>query len=207
MRIIDPSFDLVLAPTYQKAVEITEMAARTCYKSDGDEPPEEYLKRKIIKTGHHSVLEHIAITAKIVCDRGVSHELVRHRLASYSQSSTRYCNYSKDKFGSEITVVRPAFWPEKSRQFDKWMFSCMACETAYMQLIQDGASAQQARSVLPNSLATTVIITANIREWRHILKLRCSKKAHPDMEKVMTIGRDALAQRYPVFFEDLEGEE
>ena len=210
MKVIDPSFELIDPPRYQQVLNVIEMAGRTCYQSAPKGDPETFV-RSLIKSGHHSVIEHISLTAKIVCDRGVSHELVRHRLCSFSQESTRYCNYSKGKFGGEITVLSPFFWTDspggfskKSKEFFRWEQAMLAAEHSYLTLLNWGATAQEARSVLPNSLATTVIMTANLREWRHILKLRCSKAAHPQMREVMLLGFDQCIDQYPVFFDDIE---
>ena len=138
-----------------------------------------------MRTGHHSVIEHASCTARIICDRGVTHEIVRHRLASYSQESTRYANYSDAKFGKEITVIRPCFWSDDSPAYAIWYESMLLSERAYLALINQGASAQQARSVLPNSLKTEIVITCNLREWRHIFELRCDSSAHPQMREIM----------------------
>ncbi len=159
--------------------------------------------RRIIKSGHHSVLEHVSITVKLVCDRGVTHELVRHRLASYSQESTRYANYSRDRFGKEITVVKPPFWPEDSPPYRQWYEAMKAAETHYMRLSEMGASPQEARSVLPNSLKTEIVMTCNIREWRHVFQLRCSPQAHPQIRQVMLPLLEEFHQKIPVLFDDL----
>ena len=135
------------------------------------------MRAGIIKRGHEAVLEHCSFTVKFVCDRGVSHEIVRHRLASYCQESTRYCNYGKDQFGSEITVIEPCYLNENTFAYDEWKEACRRAETAYFNLLNWGLSPQEARAVLPNSLKTEVVMTANIREWRHFLRLRTSTGA------------------------------
>ncbi len=127
-------------------------------------------------------------------------ELTRHRLASFSVESTRYANYSKDKFGNEITVIKPFFWKEDSPQYQEWEKAMRACESSYMALIENGAKAQEARSVLPNSLKTDIIITANIREWIHIFNLRCHKASHPQMRQIMLPLLDEFNKRLPVLF-------
>jgi thymidylate synthase (FAD) len=127
------------------------------------------------------------MTVKFITDRGVSHELVRHRMCSFVQESTRYCNYDRDKFGREITVIRPSTWddwPEEHREW--WKQSCEYAELNYLLMVQDDAKPQQARAVLPNSLKTEIVVRANFREWRHIFSLRAiSKAAHPDMRSLM----------------------
>lgn len=182
MRIIEPYVEVQPFDGVQLMKNI-EKAGRTCYKSEGAITEDSYkgFIQRIIKSGHESVLEHEKITARIVCDRGVSHEIVRHRIAAYSQESTRYCNYAGEKFGKEITVIRPFFFT--GIQFDIWENACMYAETSYFQLLRS-STPQEARSVLPNSLKTEVVMTANLREWRHFFKLRAAKAAHPQMQQV-----------------------
>lgn len=144
------------------------------------------------------IRKHLTHTVKFTCDRGVSHEFVRHRPVSFAQSSTRYCNYSNDKFGNEIAVIRPCYWPEDSAQILIWKTSCEYSETAYFKLLDDGATAQEARSVLPNSLKTELIITATEDEWQHIINLRyhgTTGKPHPQMYEVMEIAYPQLVEK------------
>ena len=142
------------------------------------------------------------ISVNISCDRGVSHEIVRQRLCAFSQSSTRYCNYSKDKFGNEITVIKPLFWEEDSVEYGLWKKSMENTELSYFALLSHGAKPEEARSVLPNSLQTDIAVTANIREWRHIFRLRLDKASHPQMREVMKLVVKEFKERYPVFFEE-----
>lgn len=135
---------------------------------------------------------HQNVTLKFICDRGVSHEIVRHRPASYAQESTRYCNYSLDKFGREITVVRPSWCEEDTEGYSYWRASCDSAENDYFDLLDIGATAQQARSVLPNSLKTELVMTASLDEWEHFFKLRCAPDAHPDMQEVAKLAKDVL---------------
>lgn len=150
-----------------------------------------------------SVIEHCGVTVRFVCDRGVTHEIVRHRLAAYSQESTRYCNYSKGKFGGEITVIKPSFWKEESYEYVMWVKSMEEAESNYFALIGMGAPPQEARSVLPNSLKTEIVMTCNIREWRHVFSLRCSKAAHPQMRELMLPLMREFYRKSPVLFENL----
>ena len=205
MRIIEPYFEILHMPPGDLIIKHIELAARTCYKSEDKitEASAAKLIRSLIKSGHHSVLEHAGISVRIVCDRGISHEIVRHRLCSFSQESTRYANYAKDKFGNEITVIRPFFWDEASEAYRQWLVAMEAAEKAYLRLIQLGASAQEARSVLPNSLKTEIVVTANIREWRHIFSLRCSKASHPQIRQSMLPVLAEFHSHLPVLFEDL----
>jgi thymidylate synthase (FAD) len=208
MRIIDPTFEILDPIDGDSILRKIEQAGRTCYKSEGRITPDSAagFVRRVIKAGHHSVIEHASITVKLFCDRGVSHELVRHRLASYSQESTRYANYSKDRFGQEITVIRPPFWPEGSPPYTAWWEAMKAAETSYMRLIEMGARPEEARGVLPNSLKTEIIMTCNIREWRHVLKLRCSSQAQPQIRQLMRSVLEEFHRRIPVLFDDLHEE-
>ena len=140
---------------------------------------------------------------KFVVDRGVSHELVRHRLASYCQESTRYCNYAKDDFGSEITFIIPEYLDYKSEGWNIWKDTMKVCEDAYFKMLNFGLSPQEARAVLPNSLKTEVIMTANIREWRLFFKLRTASAAHPQMREVTRPLLDELKELIPVVFDDI----
>lgn len=206
MKIIEPFVELIKAPDYQTILSTVELAGRTCYKSEDKitRDSAERFVRNIISRGHESVIEHGSITMRFICDRGVSHELVRHRLASYCQESTRYCNYSKGGFDSGITVVRPSTFAETDSPYPIWIRSCKNAEKAYFELLNEGCSPQEARSVLPNSLKTEVVMTANLREWRHFLRLRTSPAAHPDMRAIAKMAYDILSTNYPVFFEDIE---
>lgn len=198
MKIVQPNFTALYFPTREDALEIIETAGRTCYKSASGRAAE--FVQKIVNKGHHSVIEHVNVTGRFIIDRGVSHELVRHRLAMFSQESTRYCNYSGEKFGEEITVINPCFWPSDSVQYEAWAAAMQNAEMAYMNLLYLGATAQEARAVLPNSLKTEVVMTANLREWRHVLTLRTSKAAHPQIREVMWIARSWFENWLPEVF-------
>ncbi len=202
MKVINPSFS-VLSPIDGDMLRNIERAGRTCYKSEDmitDDSAAQFV-RMIIKRGHESVLEHEKISVLFVCDRGVSHELVRHRIASFSQESTRYCNYSKDKFGGELTFIRPPL--NHTEEKDSWEWVMQQAEEAYLQLIRFGVSPQIARSVLPNSLKTEIVMTANLREWRTIFKQRTASAAHPQMRELMCPLLDALQEALPAVFDDI----
>lgn len=205
MKIISPSVTILSKINGNEVVKLIEKCGRTCYQSEGNATESSAIPflRKRIDSGHESILEHVSISVQFICDRGVSHELVRHRLASFSQESTRYCNYSKDGFGSEITVIRPCFFEEGTQAWNTWVASCQKAENSYFSLLDIGCTPEQARSVLPNSLKTTVVMTANIREWRHILKLRCSSAAHPQMREVALMLLKQLHKLIPVCFDDI----
>lgn len=205
MRVIPPSFHILAMPDGDEALRLIEAAGRTCYKSEDrvtSHSAREFVRR-IIASGHHSVIEHATAAVRIVCDRGVTHELVRHRLASFSQESTRYCNYAQGRFGGEITVIRPYFWREDEAAYQVWREAMAAAEAAYLRLLELGARPQEARSVLPNSLKTEIVMTANLREWRHVFELRCSGAAHPQMREIMLPLLMTFEERLPGFFEDL----
>lgn len=206
MKIIEPKVELINSPSYSGLLSLIELAGRTCYKSESKitEDSAEKFVRNILKRGHEAVIEHGSVTVRFTCDRGVSHEIVRHRLASYCQESTRYCNYSKDGFGGEITVIEPSWCSEGDPAYEVWKKACQRAELAYFDLMSISCSPQESRSVLPNSLKTEVVMTANMREWRHFLRLRTASAAHPDMREVAKMLLTEMKNRYPVFFEDFE---
>ena len=205
MRIVDPGFEILSLPDFGHMLQNIELAGRTCYKSEDKITPDSArtFVERIVKMGHESVIEHAHVTVRFICDRGVTHELVRHRLASYSQESTRYANYAKDRFGREITVIRPMFWAEDAPEYALWRQAMEAAESAYLALMDAGAKAQEARSVLPNSLKTEIVMTANLREWRHVFRLRCAGPAHPQMRQVMLPLLEAFHEHLPILFDDL----
>ena len=209
MKIIKPCAELLwITPDAELQIE---RAARTCYKSEdkmtGDSAAA--LITRLIKSGHHAMLEHASASFKFVCDRGVTHELVRHRLCAYAQESTRYCNYGANKFGNEITVIEP---PNLST-FDGgdrgisshsvWALSCEQAERTYLDLIERGVPPQIARSVLPTCLKTEIVCTANLREWRHIFSLRLSSAAHPQIREIMYPALETLCHHCRNVFNDI----
>ena len=208
MRIIEPSFE-IMPVNGEEILKNIERAGRTCYKSEDKITADSARKfvAGIVKSGHESVIEHEKITVRIICDRGVTHEIVRHRIASYSQESTRYCNYSADKFGNELTFIRPFYWNDDPVKMNVWMSHMKLTEIAYMHLIKIGASPQEARAILPNSLKTEIVVTMNIREWRHFFKVRCSPAAHPQMREVAIPILKKFQEIIPVVFDDIQVEE
>ena len=208
VRVIEPSYQIETSIDGVAGMAICRMlenAARVCYKSEQRITGDSYiaLLKQIIKSGHESVLEHASITVRFICDRGISHELVRHRIAAFSQESSRFCNYGKGQFGNQITVIRPLFFELDTPRYFEWVKAMEEASAHYFQLLVWGCSPQEARSVLPNSLKTEIICTANLREWRHILKLRTSNKAHPQMRQLM-IPLLAEFQKYiPIVFDDI----
>lgn len=206
MRIIKPYARIIDEINSQEILKKIERCGRVCYKSEGkiSEGSAEKFVANIIKRGHEAVLEHASITVKFVVDRGVSHEIVRHRLASYCQESTRYCNYSKDGFCSEITVIKPLFLEEGTNVWWHWKTSCELSESAYFSLLNWGCTPQEARSVLPNSLKTELVMTANLREWRAFFKLRTAPAAHPQMREVAVPLLEEFKKLIPVVFDDIK---
>ena len=205
MRIIEPSVEVLDELDGYEILRKIERIGRVCYKSEERITSEssKVFIGNILKSGHESVIEHEKVSVRFICDRGVSHEIVRHRIASYSQESTRYCNYSKDKFGKEITVIKPLFWEEGSQEFKVWYDAMLHSEQAYQQLIQMGAKPQEARSILPNSLKTEIVVTMNLREWRHFFKLRTAVNAHPQMREIACMALDTLRKEIPIIFDDI----
>lgn len=214
MKIVNAGYsilrpDLDNPNSAKKIYQTIELAGRTCYKSYDqitDESAERFV-RAIVKNGHEAILEHVSMTVVFTVDRGVSHELVRHRLASYAQESTRYCNYSQNKFGNEITVIRPCYLDDNSTgKFNTWSRAMVDCENAYFMMLKQGCTPQEARAVLPNSLKTEVVMTANMREWRHFLKLRAAGetgKPHPQMLEVAVPLLNELRLKLPAIFDDI----
>ena len=196
----------------QEILKKIETVGRTCYKSEGkikDGSAEKFVAG-LIKRGHEAILEHESITIKFVVDRGISHEIVRHRVASFAQESTRYCNYAKDDFGGEITFIKPPYLQEGTAGYDLWESACSHAEMMYFSLLNYGLTAQEARAVLPHSLKTEVVMTANLREWRHFFKLRAANttgKAHPQMLEVTIPLLKELKKLIPVVFDDSDVKE
>lgn len=207
MKIVKPSVSIMTPIDGYEIMRRLEQCGRVCYKSEDRITFGSYERflRSLIRNGHESVLEHYSFTVKFTVDRGVSHEIVRHRLASYSQESTRYCNYSKDSFEGHISVIEPCFLQEGTPTYETWKKACEDAERAYFKLLED-CSPQEARSVLPMSLKTELVMTANIREWRHFIKMRCSKAAHPQIREVAEMLLNMCYTEMPVLFEDLVAE-
>ena len=206
MKIISPDCEILTPINGEKMIKNIELCGRVCYKSE-DRITADSAKKfiaMILKSGHESVLEHEKITVRFICDRGVSHEIVRHRIASYSQESTRYCNYSKDKFGGEITFIRPCFWAEDDEKYAVWKSTMADIEKNYLALLEMGAKPEEARSILPNSLKTEIIVTMNIREWRHFFRLRTSGRAHPQMRELALMLLGKFQEKVPLLFDDMD---
>ncbi len=209
MKVIEPYYVIEDEIDAQKIMKTIERAGRTCYKSEqniADGSAEKFITN-ILKRGHESVIEHEKITVRFICDRGVTHEMVRHRIASYSQESTRYCNYANDKFGSELTFIDPCFWdkndPEDKAKYDIWERTMQNIEKEYNELIALGAKPEEARSILPNSLKTEIVVTMNMRSWRHFFRMRTAPNAHPQIRQVANALLEEFKEKLPVLFGDL----
>lgn len=209
VKIIKPSYEILTPINGDEILKLIELAGRTCYKSNDLITPDSAkgFVERIAKRGHESVIEHYNITVRFVCNRGFTHELVRHRLAAFSQESTRYCNYTKDKFGNEITVIKPAELIEGSEEYNIWKQAMENSEKSYMAMMAVGSKPENARGVLPIDIKTEIVITANLREWKHILTLRTSKAAHPSMRELMIPLAKEFQSKIPVIFDHvLDGE-
>ena len=207
MKVINPSVILGDSIDGQEILKKVERIGRVCYKSENNikEDSAERFVKSLIKRGHESVLEHVSISVRVICDRGVSHEIVRHRIASYSQESQRYCNYSNDKFGNELTFINPIFNNNcDAGMYDTFEDTCRFIEKRYFEMLKHGATPQEARSILPNAIKTEIVMTMNLREWRHFLKLRCDKAAHPQMRQVANLILNNFRVRIPILFDDIE---
>ena len=221
MRTVEAHVEFINPPEYAVVLDTIERVGRTCYKSEDliTEFSAEDFVRRLIKRGHEAMIEHGSVTLRFINDRGVSHEEVRHRIASFGQESTRYCNYSKDKFNGEVTYiniergieldakVKELPYEVKLEIIREWMQACLDAEEHYMNMLKLGATPQIARSVLNSSTKTEICITMNFREWRHFIRLRNDPTAHPQMREVAQQALDMLYEKYPVFFEEFVKED
>lgn len=208
MRIIEPKVEIITPIDGHEILRHIEKVGRVCYKSEDkitDDSAEKFVAG-IINRGHEAVIEHYNITVKFTTDRGVSHEIVRHRIASYAQESTRYCNYSKDKFDGEIAVIKPVDIAEDTVEYETWKEAMNDAERAYLRLINSGCKPQTARAVLPTCTKTEIMVTMNLREWRHFIKLRGSAAAHPDIRVLALDLLKQFKEQIPVVFDDIDVE-
>ena len=204
MDLIEQSWQWLFKPS-EESIKQIEKIGRTCYKSEGKITPgsADRFVKMILKNGHESVIEHCVATVKFITNRGVTHELVRHRLASFSQESTRYVKLGGKR--KDIQFIKPVWFDNKYSLPSMIQFrsSCYESEATYNQLIEYGWTPEQAREVLPNALKTEIVVTANLREWRHIFKLRTSKKAHPQIRALMQSCCDGFKTTVPIIFDDI----
>ncbi len=209
MRIIEPSYEILtqISEGGIKELQHIEKIGRICYKSEDKitedgESAKKFVKM-LINRGHEAMIEHSSLSVKFTVDRGVSHELVRHRIASFAQESTRYCNYSKDKFDNGVTFIKPFFFGEGTVGYSLWLDAIRVAEKSYLELLEGGATPQEARSVLPNSTKTEITITTNYRQWRSILKLRTQNNCHPQMLEITRPLLKELKEKLPIIFDDI----
>ena len=189
-------------------LKLIELIGRTCYKSEDkiaeDGSTAKKFVKQLINSGHEAMLEHSLLTVKFTVDRGITHELVRHRLFSFAQESTRYCNYSKDKFGKQITFIVPYYLGYENLY--EWKKACIEAEEAYFKLLNEGCTQQEARAVLPNSIKSDIIVSGNYRQWRHFFNLRAAEvtgKVHPQMKEVTVPLLEEVHNRIPIVFDDI----
>lgn len=206
MQIVEASYEILDTLNGEEILKKIEKVARVCYKSEDKitEGSAEKMVRALIKSNHLAMLEHFSFSVKFIVDRGISHEIVRHRVASFAQESTRYCNYGKS---GAVSFIKPCYLGYDTTSFDNWVDSCMRAERDYLDMLDNGYTPQEARAVLPTSLKTEVVMTANLREWRHFFSLRAcgsTGKPHPQMLEVAVPLLKELRERVPVVFDDLE---
>ena len=230
MKIVEPKYEILtdISEGGIKELQQIERVARVCYKSEDKITPDGESAKKLVgflvKQGHEAMLEHSQLSVLFTCDRGIANELVRHRIASFAQESTRYCNYSKEKFGGELSFIRPFYIPDEPKENaikeatsdvemkkletdyqinNAWYRACDEAEESYRTLIANGMRPEQARCVLPLCLKTEIVVTANYREWRNIFKLRTPVAAHPQMRELMCPLLLEVHKKIPVVFDDI----
>ncbi len=217
MKIVEPKYEILtdISEGGIKELQQIERIARVCYKSEDMITPDGESAKKLVgflvKQGHEAMLEHSQLSVLFTCDRAIANELVRHRIASFAQESTRYCNYSKEKFGGELSFIRPFYIPDVTPSSDldeldrwsEWYSVRIKAEEQYMAMLKEGLRPEQARCVLPLCLKTEIVVTANYREWRNIFKLRTPVAAHPQMRELMCPLLKELQSKIPVVFDDI----
>ena len=203
MKIVQQSHEWITPLNRDVTLKRIEQIARTCYKSEGAIKPgsAEKMVAMLCKNHHYAMIEHISLSIKFITDRGVANEIVRHRIGSYAQESTRYCNYSKDKFDKQITVIDHGYGGDKG---SVWYHGCQEAETHYRAMIAKGATPEEARDVLPLCLKTEIVCTWNLREWHEVLRLRTAKDAHPALRALLIPVLHELQEVYPEIFNDIE---
>ena len=210
MKIVEPKYEILtdISEGGIKELQQIERVARVCYKSEDKITPDGESAKKLVgflvKQGHEAMLEHSQLSVLFTCDRAIANELVRHRIASFAQESTRYCNYSKEKFGGELSFVKPSYISDGTREYYAWETVCVDAEATYLCMVSDlKLRPEQARCVLPLCLKTEIVVTANYREWRNIFKLRTPVAAHPQMRELMCPLLLEVQKKIPVVFDDI----
>ena len=200
MEFIEPSYEIIDELNGQAIIKKIEKCGRVCYKSEAritDDSAEKFI-RGIIKSGHESVLEHVSFSVRFIVSRAIANEIVRHRIASYSQESTRYCNY---KGGIKVII------PKAAENDENYKLICSQTEKQYQKMLNEGYRPEIARGILPNDLKTELIMSANLREWRHFFKLRAESHAHPELRRVTVPLLKELIQKIPAVFSDISYDE
>ena len=208
VKIIEPNVKVITELDGDKILKHIETCGRTCYQSYQNESDDTSSAKKmiamLIKLGHESVLEHFSITVKMKTDVGCYKDITRHRAGTaFSIESTRYCNYSNDKFGNEISFIKPINIKDDTQEYDIWYQCINEIEKSYNKMAEIGCKPDQLRMILPHSTAAEVSMTANLRSWRHIFKMRCAKQAHPSVRQIMLMTLYEFHQNIPVVFDDL----
>lgn len=203
MKIVQQSHEWITPLNRDVTLPRIEQIARTCYKSEGAIKPGSDAKMvaMLCKNHHYAMIEHISLSIKFITDRGVANEIVRHRIGSYAQESTRYCNYSKDKFDNGITIINHGYTGIVMKDV---VDACWQAEQCYLDMLKNGATPEQARDVLPLCLKTEIVCTWNLREWHEVLRLRTAKDAHPAIRALMIPVLHELQEVYPEIFNDIE---
>lgn len=211
VKIVEPSVEIITPLDGDMILKHLERCARNCYKSEGniseDTTSAKKMIAKLLELDHTAMIEHYSITVKFVCDLGFYKDITRHRHASFAIESTRYCNYAKDKFGNEIAVIKPCNIAEGTKEYDLWLNTMETIEKNYNAMAALGCKPDQLRMLLPHSIKADVIMTANIREWRHVLKLRAAPAAHPSIQQLMKKLLKEFKAQIPVLFDDLNFDE
>lgn len=209
MKIIEPSVEILTDVNRDKVLKHIEKCGRTCYQSyeKESENSAEKMVQMLIKSGHESVLEHFSITVKMKTDVGAYKDITRHRAGTaFSIESTRFCNYSKGKFGNELTFIKPCNIEELTDLWNEWVGQMKETELSYRRMAELGAKPDQLRMILPHSTAAEVCMTANLRAWRHILRIRCHKAAHPSVQQIMKMVLFEFNKLLPEVFNDVAEE-
>lgn len=207
VKIVEPNVEIITEINGDKILKTIERAARTCYKTEDniseDASSAKKMISKLIEMGHTAMIEFADVHVILTADTGVLKDLTRHRHCSFAVESTRYCNYSKGKFGNEITVIKPCNIEEGTKEYDLWLDCMNNIETTYNQMAELGCKPDQLRMLLPHSLKCNINLKANVREWRHIFSLRCAKAAHPSVQQIMKMVLVEFHKQIPILFDDL----
>lgn len=205
VKIVSPNIEVITPLDGDYILKHLERCARNCYKSEDKITADSAQKmiKKLIDLGHEAMIEHFSVTVKLTTDVGAYKDLTRHRHASFAIESTRFCNYSKGKYGNELTFMKPSNMEEGSDIYNIWYQAMADIEKHYLSMAAKGAAVDQLRMLLPHSTKADVFMTANLREWRHIFKLRCVPATHPSVREIMTMLLNEFRSQLPVLFDDI----